>query len=275
MAAIACLRVATSTDHNYLPYAVAMAQSLAVSRHRHTRIELSIMYSGIPTWARRMLEHAAPGVEVRWVHMTADQYYAWRVEPDPLILTPHYFRCFLPNVYPDAIRRVIYVDADTLVLEDLGALWEWPLDGRPVAAALDLMTTIKDAIHHWADVGLDGEAPYFNSGVMVIDLARWRSERIGYQVLDRCKADRHRLLIRGRWNQHDQYGFNVVLQDEWTRLDSRWNHFPERQHHRPGIVHFLGDTKPGADRTRPEFTALFCKSIDATAWAGWRPAPKQ
>ena len=265
------IRVATSTDSRYLPYVAAMAHSLAVHRSANTPVELTIMHIGVPGADRERLESAAGGVAVRWISMDAARYRRWGVEPDPLLLTPHYFRCLLPKVLPGA-GRVIYIDADTLVLDDLTPLWRWPLDGRPVAAAGDLMSIIKDAIDHWQEIGLDGDAPYFNSGVMVIDLKRWRADRIGERVLRRCQADRHRLLIRGRWNQHDQYGFNVVLQNLWTPLASRWNHFPERRLDRPAIVHFLGDTKPGAPRTRPEFTRLFAEAIDATPWAGWRPS---
>lgn len=268
------VRVATSTDRRYLPYVAAMAHSMAVHRNASTEIELTIMHIGVSGTDRVRLEKAAEGLVVRWISMDAARYEGWGIEPDPLLLTPHYFRCLLPKIFSGDVGRVIYIDADTLILDDLTPLWHWRLEDRPIAAAGDLMSIIKDAISHWQEIGLDGDAPYFNSGVMVIDLARWRADDIGERVLRRCQIDRHRLLIRGRWNQHDQYGFNVVLQHLWTPLASRWNHFPERAHNRPAIVHFLGDTKPGAPRTRPEFTRLFAEAIDATPWAGWRPVPR-
>ncbi|HEX6684813.1 MAG TPA: glycosyltransferase family 8 protein [Candidatus Limnocylindrales bacterium] len=263
--------VATSTDRKYLPYTAAMVHSLARSRHPATRIELTIMHVGVPQADRQKVEHAAGGVAIQWVLIDVDRYRRWGLPIDPVVLTPHYFRCVLAHVYPASTQRVIYLDADTLVVDDLTPLWHWPLARRPLAAAGDLMSVVRDAIGHWHEIGLDGDAPYFNSGVLVIDLAQWREERIGERVMRQCQADRHRLLIRNRWPQHDQYGFNVVLQHRWARLDERWNHFPERRSARPGIVHFLGDTKPGAPRTRPEFTRMFTTAIDATAWAGWRP----
>lgn len=266
------IRVATATDRRYLPYAAAMARSLAVHRDPATsRVELTVLCTGVSAGDRRKLESVADGVTVRWFSIDADQYRRWGLTPDPQVLAPQYFRCQLARVYPPDTDRVIYIDADTLVLTDLTPLWRWPLAGAPVAAAGDLMSVIKDAISHWQELGLDGDAPYFNSGVMVIDLDRWRREKIGDRVLHRCQLDRHRLLIRDRWPQYDQYGFNVVLQHRWTRLPERWNHFPERPCADPGIVHFLGDTKPGAPRTRPEFTRLFHEFVDATPWAGWRP----
>lgn len=265
------VRVATATDQHYLPYAAVMAATLAAHRDPDTPVELTILHPGVSEADQRRLTATAPGLDVRWVRLDAKQYADWGVDPDPMILAPQYFRCLLPRVYPDHVGRVLYVDADTMVLDDLRPLWCWPLHGRPVAAAGDLMSVIGDAISHWAELGLDPDAPYFNSGVLVADLARWRTERLGERVLERCQLDRHRLLIRDRWPQYDQYGFNVLLQHDWTPLDPRWNHFPERPESRPGIVHFLGDTKPGAARTRPEFTRLFHEAVDRTGWAGWRP----
>lgn len=267
------IRVATATDRRYLPYAAAMAQSLAAHRDPATPVELMILHADVPAHEQRRLARGADGILVRWVRMDADSYQRWGIDPDPMLLAPQYFRCLLSRILPVTVQRVIYIDADTLVLDDLRPLWNWPLDGRPVAAAGDLVSVIRDAISHWQELGLDGAAPYFNSGVMVADLAIWRNESIGEHVLRRCQLDRDRLLIRGRWPQYDQYGFNVVLQNRWSRLPARWNHFPERAATHPGIVHFLGDTKPGAPRTRPEFTRLFMRAVDRTAWAGWRPTP--
>ncbi|GAB2932309.1 glycosyltransferase family 8 protein [Micromonospora polyrhachis] len=268
------IRVATATDRRYLPYAAAMAQSLAAHRDPATPVELTILHADVSAAEQRRVECGAEGITVHWIRMDADGYQRWGIDPDPMLLAPQYFRCLLPRILPVTVQRVIYIDADTLVLDDLRPLWNWPLDGRPVAAVGDLVSVIRDAISHWQELGLDGGAPYFNSGVMVADLAIWRNEGIGERVLRRCQLDRDRLLIRDRWPQYDQYGFNVVLQNRWSRLPDRWNHFPERAATRPGIVHFLGDTKPGAPRTRPEFTRLFMRAVDLTPWAGWRPTPK-
>jgi len=265
------VRIATATDRNYLPYAAAMVHSLAVNRDPSRRLELTILHQGVSRQDQEKIEGIADRIPVHWVSMDPESYRGWGIEPDPLILDPHYFRCLLPKIYPDSVSRAVYIDSDTLVLEDLYPLWNHPLDGHPVAAAGDLVSVIKDAISHWEEIGLDGDAPYFNSGVLVIDLDRWRAEDICERVLQRCRIDRHRLLIRNRWNQHDQYGFNVVLQNRWKRLPARYNHYSERAGGDPAIVHFLGDMKPGAPLARPEYTRLFYEHLDATPWAGWRP----
>ncbi|WP_285582862.1 glycosyltransferase family 8 protein [Actinoallomurus iriomotensis] len=265
------VRVATATDENYLPYTAAMVHSMATHRSASTRLELTIMHRDVSRRDQEKLESIADQIAVRWVSMDPASYQGWGMEPDPLILDPHYYRCFLPKIHPDPVSRVVYIDSDTLILEDLFPLWNQQLDGNPVAAAGDLVSVIKDAISHWQEIGLDGDAPYFNSGVMVIDLTQWRSEEICERVLRRCQIDRHRLLIRNRWNQHDQYGFNVVLQNRWKRLPDRWNHYSERNSERPAIIHFLGDMKPGAPLARPEFTQMFIENVDATPWKGWRP----
>lgn len=268
----AVVRVATAANEPYLPYLAAMVRSMAVTRGPGTELELTILYTGISEADRARIGSVADGLSVRWMPMGPDDYRRLGVEPEPLILDPHYFRCLLPRVYAADVDRAVYIDADTIIRRDVTPLHDWPLDGHPVAAAQDLVAVIGDAIDHWREAGLDGAAPYFNSGVLVVDLARWRAEGIGDQVMRECQRNRHRLLIRDTWNQHDQYGFNVVLQHRWTRLPPGWNHYSERpSDDGVGIVHFLGDMKPGAPLARPENTALFVAAIDATPWAGWRP----
>ncbi|WET76721.1 glycosyltransferase [Amycolatopsis sp. QT-25] len=265
------VHIATATDEAYLPYAAAMAWSLAACRDPDTELELTIMHAGVSAADQARLEAVIDGITVRWVSMHPDNYRRWGVEPEPLILDPHYFRCLLARIYPETVERAVYIDSDTVILKDLRPLWSWPLNGNPIAAVGDLVSVISDAISHWQEIGLDPDAPYFNAGVMVIDLARWRAENIGEQVMRQCQENRHRLLIQNRWNQHDQYGFNVVLQHRWTALPSGWNHYAERALDDVGIVHFLGDMKPGAPLALPECTELFIQAVDATQWAGWRP----
>lgn len=265
------VRIATATDEAYLPYVAAMARSLSARRHPDTELELTIMYAGVSAADRARVETVTEGISVRWVSMDAGNYRRWGVEPDPFVLDPHYWRCLLARIYPETVERAVYIDSDTIILKDLKPLWSWPLDGNPIAAAGDLVKVIKDAISHWQEIGIDGDAPYFNSGVLVIDLARWRSENIGERVMRESQENRHRLLIRDRWNQHDQYGFNVVLLGRWTALPPGWNHYSERPLDDTGILHFLGDMKPGAPLARPENTELFIQAVDATPWAGWRP----
>jgi lipopolysaccharide biosynthesis glycosyltransferase len=147
-----------------------------------------------------------------------------------------YLRLILPDVVPRDEERAIYLDSDLLVQRDLAELWDIPLDGAVVLAAQDVGFPYLDAekalpnygackpylagarpIANYVELGLAPEAPYFNGGVMVMDLATWRAEGLTEKML-RCLHDHREHAIH--W---DQYALNVVLSGRWRRLDLCWN----------------------------------------------------
>jgi lipopolysaccharide biosynthesis glycosyltransferase len=134
------------------------------------------------------------------------------------------------------------------------------------------------------ELGLPADGQYFNSGLLVVDLAGWRREGIAAQVLDCLRTHRQHVLW---W---DQYALNVVLAGRWRALDHRWNQgahiyvYPtwadspldEEAFHRvrrdPWIVHFCSPSKPWDYFCRHPFTAPWRRSLRSTAWNKWRPA---
>jgi lipopolysaccharide biosynthesis glycosyltransferase len=134
-------------------------------------------------------------------------------------------------------------------------------------------------------LGLAGEAPYFNGGVLLADLAAWRRDRLAERMLA-CLREHHQHV---RW--WDQYALNVVLAGQWREIDPRWNQgahvyaFPGWQEspfnratfesllHDPWIVHFTSHQKPWHYYNTHPFRAEFLATLERTAWRGWRPAP--
>ena len=76
-------------------------------------------------------------------------------------------RLLVDRLLPESVSRVLYLDADTLVIGSLRELWETDLEGCPLG-----MVAEPTANHaRKKDLGLENMS-YFNSGVLLIDLAR-------------------------------------------------------------------------------------------------------
>jgi lipopolysaccharide biosynthesis glycosyltransferase len=83
---------------------------------------------------------------------------------------------------PAHIHRAVYLDSDVLVQADLSPLFTLGLDGAAVAGVRDLMITTTD--HPSSGVReRDRSRPYFNAGVLVIDLGTWRDSGVGERLL--------------------------------------------------------------------------------------------
>lgn len=123
-----------------------------------------------------------------------------------------YARLFVGEMLPADVERVLYMDCDIVVKGSLLKLWNWDLGDNCLGAIQDTIPARTKA-----SVGLSPTQPYFNAGVLLIDLKRWRQNKVG----ERCLAfiDSH----AGRVSHHDQGVLNGVLMGQWARLPLKYN----------------------------------------------------
>ena len=294
--------VATAADENYvIPLAVTV-RSLVDSLGPSTQVRLVILDGGITTQSRERLASSwnDPRLEIEW--RTPDTGTIAGAPVSGHVTGAAYLRLLLPTILDG--DRVIYLDSDMLVRRDVAALWNEPQQDAPIQAVQDLAAPWMDAelaadryaerlpllaaarpVANYRELGIRPEAPYFNSGLMVANLALWREERIAQRVLNCLQENAAHVLW---W---DQYALNVVLADRWRRLDHRWNQgahiyaYPSWRlspvskeaigplRTDPWIVHFCSPIKPWQDGCRHPFTAAFFETLDRTEWRGWRPEP--
>ena len=125
-----------------------------------------------------------------------------------------WLRFFLPEVLGDR-ERALYLDSDTLVTDRLVDLWQTPLDGAPLAAVANVVEPA--ARPHLSELGLTYPGEFFNSGVLLLDLAAFRREDETGHLLAYATANAKTL----KWP--DQDALNVVFRDRWLSLHPRWN----------------------------------------------------
>lgn len=131
-----------------------------------------------------------------------------------------YLLLLLPDVLSFS-ERILYLDADVLALTDVRALFQVPLHGAiagvvqnfsaPTMAGSRRFTRLSDVVPH------SPTAPYFNSGMMVIDVERWIAADVATRAID--LLDRHfEELTVG-----DQDALNGVMGNACLVLDPVWN----------------------------------------------------
>ncbi len=95
-----------------------------------------------------------------------------------------YARLALAWMLPDTVERVLYCDSDVVFLRDWSPLWDLDLEGCVVAATrCPVVQTLGREELPLADLGLPADAPYLQSGVMVIDFPRWREEQVSERAV--------------------------------------------------------------------------------------------
>jgi len=112
------------------------------------------------------------------------------------------------------LDRVVYIDADTLVFDSVHRVWEFPMEGAPVAAVVNVTEAARR--DHLRSLGFDDPREYFNAGVLLLDLAMWRAEGAGDALADVARAN-------PSLSWFDQDALNIVFAQRWRPLDPRWN----------------------------------------------------
>lgn len=213
-----------------------------------------------------------------------------------------YLRLFADRWLPEGIEKVIYLDSDLIVRESLTKLWDFDLGDNICLAAPDIACPFIDArrgsnnfrksspylasltpIVNYRELGLRPDAYYFNSGVMVLDVAQWRAGGIGDRLVECLRRNQSYVWC---W---DQYALNAVLANKWGRLPLRWNagshlfEFPSPGHSpidpqefeemltNPAIIHFTSEFKPWNYENQHPWRAQFFEMLDRTVWKDWRP----
>lgn len=123
-----------------------------------------------------------------------------------------YARLFLSGVLPPQQRRVLYLDCDTIVNKSIKEIWNLNLQGKTVAALMDAFS-----VWYRKNIGLKKDEAMFNSGVMLIDLEKWRQKRIEEKLL-KFIGDR-----KGRIQQGDQGALNAVLNHDVYYFAPKFN----------------------------------------------------
>lgn len=123
-----------------------------------------------------------------------------------------YARLFVASNLPQDLDRILYLDCDTIICKSIRELWNLDMYGKTVAALMDAFSR-----HYRANIGLAPEDIMFNSGVMLIDMARWR---------EKCYEEKLLQFIRshnGRIQQSDQGALNAILSGDVYCFEPRFN----------------------------------------------------
>ncbi|XP_051214027.1 probable galacturonosyltransferase-like 4 [Lolium perenne] len=143
----------------------------------------------------------------------------------------NYARIYLADMLPRAVARVIYLDSDLVVVDDVRKLWSVDLarDGHVVAAPEYCHTNFTkyftDAF--WSDANLSATFQnrrrrpcYFNTGVMVMDVARWRKGGYSKRVEEWMAVQKQEKRI---YSLGSLPPYLLVLAGEIMPVDHRWN----------------------------------------------------
>jgi lipopolysaccharide biosynthesis glycosyltransferase len=264
------IRIVVTVDENYVQHLGVMLYSLAL--HVSVPVEVYILSPGLSQEHQDKLEACVGHCDsVTLVHIKVDLNKFASLHICRHLSSVCYVRFALGDILPDSVDKVLYLDPDLLVLSDIYALWQVDLEGKSVGA-------VAAPFVRYEKIGLAAGTPYFNSGVLILDLRMWRESGVGERLLRKGEALGDRIF-------GDQDVLNIVFQGQWKKLPLKWNKteafyvgseqmpYPDEEVCNAGaggIVHFTGSCKPWHFSCRHPKRKLYWKYLLHTPWAGAR-----
>ena len=254
-------------DRGCVPGCAVSIRSLLENADPHVPIRIHVICDGVGDTTRARLARSSQGA-----HPDAEMLFH-DLDPGPvsgltqskLIPRSAYAKLLLDRLIPTSVSRLIFIDCDLLFERDAHVLWNTDLGERTVGATRN--GGPEETRSHAERLHLP-EPQYFNSGVLLVDLDRWRDLDVASRALGAARRFNTRLIL------HDQDALNVALACDWTPIDDLWNAWvilPDLDPEAPTVLHFMGAPKPwDADCDRP-FVDRFYGYLDRTDFAGWRP----
>jgi lipopolysaccharide biosynthesis glycosyltransferase len=269
------ISIAVAINEPFLMPLMVMLRSACRNLSKGWAIEVFVFGYRLSTSGRAELESGVQAlpVAVHWKTLdlsSVENYWPGLHRPGDITC---YYRLFLGEVLPQSVERVLFLDTDVLVEGNLVELWELPFEGNVVQAVPDAYAPTQhlprlSQIEFDEGIQFTSDTPYFNAGVQLIDLNRWRQKRIGQRAGALLWKYGEQLRFR------DQDALNCVLVGRWQRLEPTWNLHELAEHpatwndsgatgeqlqrawQQPAIIHYIG-WKPWSPFWRPHRSELW------------------
>ncbi len=283
-------------DENHARHAAVVLQSAVESLGEGHVLEAHLIVSGVrPSSLDRVrrLEESSPVLSITVHQGDVERFDGWKLASH--ISGAAYLRLELAEHLGDDVGKVIYLDTDVLCLDSLHLLYQEDLGAMSLGAVRDTTTPTvsspRGIIRH-ASFDIPSDTPYFNSGVLLIDVPRWRARdplSFGADYVA-ANADVQQAL--------DQEVLNACFATSWLELPLRWNVTPRLKNFdrwtdpvareafgelvtdaikMPGIVHFVGPKKPWKFRSKKPWAKQYMAVAKRTpfyanqlAYGRWR-----
>lgn len=271
------INIVFACDSNYAQHATVAMMSILKNTADPARVVFYLLDDRIDPAVKRKMRasveqaHAA----IHFCEVAAEQFASFFVSGQ--LSRAAYFRLEMGRLLPRTVGKVLYLDCDLLVLDDIAELWQYDMKGHPLAAVMDLgiMASHKDWRGKQEQLGFSADDLYFNSGVLMVDLAAWRAHDYGRQA--------ERLAAKNAYRHHDQDALNALFHRNWQPVPLRWNVIPpvwylflkilrrrdfrrlavEARRH-ISILHYAGGYKPWEYDAHAAFNAKYYEYLRQT-----------
>lgn len=252
------MNLALAFNHNLFRQSFVILESL-LSNHREEELTVFVLENELSEGEQEELrKYFCRDEKKQMVFLPVEeQVFPETLPKDEMIPLEAYFRLLLPELLPKEVKRVLYLDVDIVVLQNLRELYDLDFEEKLLISARDMF---YDDIMASDEPGMEkrnayfrslypAETSYFCSGVLLLNLEGLREKWSFQRYMECFRADRENIVF------HDQDLLNLVHVNEVRLVDEKRYDFFAFKGYELGItkaqvektvsiLHFAGHVKP-------------------------------
>ncbi|RPE66426.1 lipopolysaccharide biosynthesis glycosyltransferase [Pacificibacter maritimus] len=287
------LTVVAACDAAYVPHLGTLIRSIFTTTSPDYFIDMIVLDGGLHPTQRRLLDGLRMDRADSSISFINMEHQHLDLKTHSYFTKATFFRLGLPDLLAQR-DKILFLDTDMVVVDDISPLIELDLDNALIAAAPDFVMrafvnmgvpsiaetgSLKSAdyITEHLEMKPDGKSPadaYFQAGTIVMDLAGLRDAGVfdnaikdlaskTYWFLDQDVLNKHLQgkvkFLAGRWNVlwMDEHHASSLSPKDRSAYNSTFEH--------PAIIHYAGIGKPWLNSFNP-LSHYYWDALRKTPW---------
>lgn len=248
------INICISCDGNYAPFAGVVIASALINCADDENLTFYVLQNGLSEENKEKLSSLKKirDCEINFIEIPADSIEQFKkIKTLAHITIPAYYRLMVARFIKD-IDRILYLDCDVIVEKSLSGFYFSDFGDNFCAGVRDLNLGKNDF--------------YVNSGVLLINLKKWREENAEKMIFEHIEKNQSSIVLG------DQQVLNEVFEGKILELPPMWNvqtlNFYSFSNYEPeyGIIHFIGTSKPWLFGSFMPFKRKYFYYLSKTPW---------
>jgi len=243
------------------------------------RIKVHVVDGGISNKNKQKLNSVVEKFKASITYLKPDLNLLKGVEISKRFGKETYYRFSL--IETAKTDKLLSIDSDMVVKGDIKELFDLKFKDNIIFAVKDLDLPLTNRIK----LGLKEDTPYFNSGLLLIDIKKWKNNKITEKAINWIRKNPHKTEFA------DQDGLNMALLNDWKEIDSSWNVLTKTFYYKnkpltdnsyknkekihkkiepPNIIHYTGFLKPWFFLDPVPYKKEYINYLRKTPWKDYK-----
>lgn len=211
--------IVMSCNHSFCPVMAVSIYSIVCNAKTDRNYKLYILNNDISEkYKAKIRRLETSNFYIQFINIGKKLMKDYHLHVDQHITVETYFRLFIPELFD--CKKLLYLDCDMVVNDDVAKLYDQKVDGYYVAACrdIDAMGTMKCKKEIYQYIKHTIGCPigtYFQAGVMLLNLDKIKKSFTTRKLLD--------IAGRKKWKFWDQDVLNYAFKGNVLYLPQRWN----------------------------------------------------